>query len=88
MFETKAKMTEIGMLETTTEMLNMTNTGGPMIPQRSQLQVILGYVLTVTIAIVMIGMGCGVEFQKMKAYILKPTGVIIGLLCQFGRIFL
>ena len=67
---------------------NYSSTSYVLMQQRSQLQVILGYALTATIAVTMVGMGCAVDFQKMKGYILKPTGVIVGIICQFGKVVL
>ena len=69
---------------TTDSMLNPNRTN-PIAPQSNSLQRALGYTLTAVIAVAMIGIGCSVDYQKTKAHVLKPTGIIIGFFCQFGK---
>ena len=60
----------------------------PPIRENNAVQRALSYAITVIVAVVMVGMGCGVEFEKMKKHIKKPTGILVGLICQFGELFL
>ena len=41
--------------------------------------------LIVAVVVGMFGVGCGVEIKKLLEHIKKPTGALIGILCQFGK---
>ena len=45
----------------------------------------LSICITVMLAVVMIGMGCSVEIQKVITYLKRPIGPIVGLLCQYSK---
>ncbi|KAM4045461.1 ileal sodium/bile acid cotransporter-like [Anomaloglossus baeobatrachus] len=48
------------------------------------LNTVLSTVITVMLALVMFSMGCTVEFKKFWGHIIRPWGIAIGFLCQFG----
>lgn len=50
----------------------------------SHLNVIINFFSIVTLFITMISLGCTMEISKIKAHLLKPMGVAIALLAQFG----
>ena len=75
---TGMNFTEIPNINTTTEF---------SLVQGSVLQQGLSLTLTVVISIVMIGVGCGVDFRLLKAHFIRPVGIIIGFLCQFRKCF-
>ena len=52
----------------------------------STLDVVLNALIFVFLAVVMIGMGCGVELDKMKRHLKRPTGVAVGIVAQFGKL--
>lgn len=53
--------------------------------QKRLLKAIFSNILSGLIAFVMVGIGCAIEGKKILKHIKKPTGVISGLLCQFGE---
>ena len=42
-------------------------------------------IITVMIIIGMFGLGCGVDFRRVWKHFKKPTGAIIGIVCQFRK---
>ena len=64
---------------------NMTtgSSGSNIQTENNTLQKALSYTLTVVIAIVMIGVGCGVDVRLLKIHFVRPIGIIVGFLCQF-----
>jgi len=64
---------------------NMTNATEPTlnVGPSSQQGDALTIAITVVIAFIMVGMGCAVDIKIVK-HLKKPSGVIIGVLCQFG----
>lgn len=50
----------------------------------SPLNVIINFFSIITLFITMISLGCTMEISKIKAHFLKPMGVAIALLAQFG----
>lgn len=57
-------------------------------PQSQELRVILSYLITAMLAVVMVGMGCAVDLKVVKKHLKRPTGIIVGFLCQFGKLLL
>jgi len=58
---------------------NITKTGD----DEEKLDKILNILIIILLAIVMMGMGCGVEIDKLKKHLRKPTGIIVGFISQF-----
>ncbi|XP_069614049.1 ileal sodium/bile acid cotransporter-like [Ranitomeya imitator] len=48
------------------------------------LSTVLRIVITVMLALVMFSMGCTVDIKKFWGHIIRPWGIAIGFLCQFG----
>ncbi|KAM6178241.1 ileal sodium/bile acid cotransporter [Rhynchocyon petersi] len=48
------------------------------------LSVVLSTVLTILLALVMFSMGCNVDFKKFLGHLMRPWGIFVGFLCQFG----
>uniref|UniRef100_F6WJD2 Uncharacterized protein n=1 Tax=Ciona intestinalis TaxID=7719 RepID=F6WJD2_CIOIN len=48
------------------------------------LTIVLNLLIGILLAVIMVGMGCAVELQKIKKHLKRPTGVITGFVCQFG----
>ncbi|CAJ0948902.1 unnamed protein product [Ranitomeya imitator] len=48
------------------------------------LNTVLSIVITVMLALVMFSMGCTVDIKKFWGHIIRPWGIAIGFLCQFG----
>lgn len=44
----------------------------------------LSIILVVTLLLVMLSLGCTMEFSKIKAHFLKPKGLAIALVAQYG----
>ena len=65
--------------------LNTTELTTPL--ESNALQKIISYVSTGIVVVLMLGMGCGVDFYKLKGHILKPIGIIVGIFCQFSKSF-
>nr|XP_026695715.1 ileal sodium/bile acid cotransporter-like [Ciona intestinalis] len=61
---------------------NTTSATGP--PQTETLTIVLNLLIGILLAVIMVGMGCAVELQKIKKHLKRPTGVITGFVCQFG----
>jgi len=79
------------MMDLTTMMENDTNSsdtnsGGGSSP--NSLRNVVEIVLFIVLAIAMFGIGCGVDLDKLKAHFKKPTGAVIGIVCQFGKFLL
>jgi len=72
------------VLASTANSTNATDTGGSQ--GSTVLQDALGYTTTVLVAIVMVGMGCATDVRIIMKHLKKPTGVVIGFVCQFGRL--
>lgn len=53
--------------------------------QKQHLKSILSNVLSGLISFIMVGIGCSIEGRKILKHIKKPTGVVSGLFCQFGK---
>jgi len=74
-------------LLTTTDVYNTSDSGTePTLsggPNQQQVDA-LTIAITVVIAFVMVGMGCAVDIKIVLHHMKKPSGVIIGVLCQFG----
>ena len=54
------------------------------IPDKS-LRDALSICITVMLGVIMLGMGCSVEIQKVRDYLKKPVGPIVGLCGQFRK---
>ena len=48
----------------------------------------LSVTLTVVVSITMTGVGCGVDVRQLKVHFVRPVGIIVGFVCQFGKYFL
>ncbi|XP_056416080.1 ileal sodium/bile acid cotransporter-like [Hyla sarda] len=48
------------------------------------LNTVLSTVITIMLALVMFSMGCTVEVKKFWGHIIRPWGIAVGFLCQFG----
>ena len=73
-------------MDLTTLMTNASNgTSAPRMPQGGGLRNVVEIILFVVLAIAMFGIGCGVDLEKLLSHFKKPTGAVIGILCQFGR---
>ena len=73
---------------TTYAMINE-NTTLVFIPRENSIvQRALSYTLTAVIAVIMIGVGCGVDVRELKPHFLKPVGITVGFLCQFCKFLL
>ena len=55
------------------------------LPESSTLQKALSYSLTGVIALMMLGVGCGVNVIEMKPHFKRPVGIAVGFLCQFCK---
>lgn len=54
-------------------------------PVKLQIRAVLRISTIVILCIVMTGMGCAAEVQKVLQHMKKPTGIVIGLISQFGK---
>ncbi|XP_078489387.1 ileal sodium/bile acid cotransporter-like [Ciona intestinalis] len=75
-------------MDITTFAPNVTTNGtingtGGIFPKPDPSRQILNILITVMLAIIMIGMGCAVELPKVIKHLKKPSGVIVGFFCQF-----
>ena len=46
-------------------------------------QQIFEILLLIVVCVIMVALGCTIELKTLKAHLRRPTGIVIGVVCQF-----